>query len=54
MHVNSELTNPRKYDGQIPYLGKFMPAGIVATLGAVGLAYNVNKAIEWAPSKDGE
>lgn len=29
--------------------GKFMPAGLVASLGAVGLAYNVKKAIEWMP-----
>ena len=34
--------------------GKFMPAGMVATLGAVGLAYNVKKAIEWMPDKDGK
>mmetsp|Transcript_60502 Transcript_60502/g.174549 ORF Transcript_60502/g.174549 Transcript_60502/m.174549 type:complete len:115 (+) Transcript_60502:93-437(+) len=32
--------------------GKFMPAGLVASLGAVGLAYNVKKAIEWMPDKD--
>jgi uncharacterized membrane protein (UPF0136 family) len=31
--------------------GKFMPAGMVATLGAAGLAYNVTKAIEWWPEK---
>jgi uncharacterized membrane protein (UPF0136 family) len=31
--------------------GKFMPAGMVATLGAAGLAYNVKKAIEWMPEK---
>lgn len=31
--------------------GKFMPAGMVASLGAVGLAYNVKKAIEWMPEK---
>jgi uncharacterized membrane protein (UPF0136 family) len=31
--------------------GKFMPAGVVASLGAVGLAYNINKAIEWMPDK---
>jgi uncharacterized membrane protein (UPF0136 family) len=31
--------------------GKFMPAGMVATLGAAGLAYNVTKAIEWLPEK---
>jgi len=29
--------------------GKFMPAGLVASIGAVGLAYNVKKAIEWMP-----
>ena len=29
--------------------GKFMPAGLVASLGVIGLAYNVNKAIEWMP-----
>jgi uncharacterized membrane protein (UPF0136 family) len=29
---------------------KFMPAGIVATLGTAACAYNVMKAIEWAPS----
>jgi uncharacterized membrane protein (UPF0136 family) len=29
--------------------GKFMPAGLVASLGAVALAYNVQKAIEWMP-----
>ena len=34
--------------------GKFMPAGMVASLGAVGLAYNVKKAIEWMPEKNGE
>jgi uncharacterized membrane protein (UPF0136 family) len=28
---------------------KFMPAGLVASIGAVGLAYNVKKAIEWMP-----
>ncbi|KAG7351779.1 transmembrane protein [Nitzschia inconspicua] len=31
--------------------GKFMPAGMVATLGAAGLAYNAKKAIEWMPEK---
>lgn len=31
--------------------GKFMPAGLVATLGAAGLAYNVKKALEWMPDK---
>jgi uncharacterized membrane protein (UPF0136 family) len=31
--------------------GKFMPAGMVATVGAVGLAYNVKKALEWMPEK---
>lgn len=30
--------------------GKFMPAGLVATIGALGCAYNIKKAIEWAPS----
>ncbi len=34
--------------------GKFMPAGMVASLGAAGLAYNVKKAIEWMPEKDGQ
>ena len=34
--------------------GKFMPAGMVASLGAVGLAYNVKKAIEWMPDKTGK
>jgi uncharacterized membrane protein (UPF0136 family) len=29
---------------------KFMPAGIVATLGSLACAYNVMKAIEWAPT----
>jgi uncharacterized membrane protein (UPF0136 family) len=29
---------------------KFMPAGIVATLGTLACAYNVMKAIEWAPT----
>jgi uncharacterized membrane protein (UPF0136 family) len=29
--------------------GKFMPSGAVAALGAVGLAYNLKKAIEWMP-----
>ena len=33
--------------------GKFMPAGMVASLGAIGLAYNVKKTIEWMPGKDG-
>jgi uncharacterized membrane protein (UPF0136 family) len=33
--------------------GKFMPAGMVATLGAAGLAYNVQKALEWMPAKEG-
>lgn len=28
---------------------KFMPAGIVAVLGAAACAYNVTKAMEWAP-----
>jgi uncharacterized membrane protein (UPF0136 family) len=29
---------------------KFMPAGLVAVLGATACAYNVAKAMEWAPS----
>jgi uncharacterized membrane protein (UPF0136 family) len=29
--------------------GKFMPAGLVATIGAAGLAYNVRKTIELMP-----
>ena len=33
--------------------GKFMPAGMVASLGAIGLAYNVKKALEWMPEKSG-
>jgi len=33
--------------------GKFMPAGLVATLGAACCAYNLKKAIEWAPSRGG-
>ena len=31
--------------------GKFMPAGMVASLGAVGLAYNIKKTLEWMPEK---
>lgn len=31
--------------------GKFMPAGMVATVGAAGLAYNVKKTLEWMPDK---
>lgn len=34
--------------------GKFMPAGMVTTLGAIGLAYNVQKALEWMPEKNGK
>ena len=30
---------------------KFMPAGMVASLGVAGLAYNVKKAIEWWPDE---
>ena len=30
---------------------KFMPAGMVATLGAAGFAYNVKKALEWWPEE---
>jgi uncharacterized membrane protein (UPF0136 family) len=33
--------------------GKFMPAGMVTTLGAVGLAYNIQKAIVCMPEKEG-
>uniref|UniRef100_A0A7S2VBD1 Transmembrane protein 14C n=1 Tax=Entomoneis paludosa TaxID=265537 RepID=A0A7S2VBD1_9STRA len=35
------------------YLGgaKFMPAGMVAILGAAGCAYNASKALEWSGSK---
>jgi uncharacterized membrane protein (UPF0136 family) len=29
---------------------KFMPAGLVATIGTAACAYNVMKAIEWSPS----
>ena len=29
--------------------GKFMPAGLVAVLGAAGCAYNAKKSMEWAP-----
>jgi uncharacterized membrane protein (UPF0136 family) len=32
--------------------GKFMPAGIVASLGVAACAYNVKKALEWAPTKE--
>ena len=28
---------------------KFMPAGLVAVLGAASCAYNVSKALEWKP-----
>lgn len=31
---------------------KFFPAGMVATLGAAGFAYNVQKAIEWWPDSE--
>ena len=34
--------------------GKFMPAGLVAVLGAAWCAYNAKKSIEWAPSKSGK
>lgn len=34
--------------------GKFMPAGMVATIGAAGLAYNVKKTLEWMPDKEGK
>jgi uncharacterized membrane protein (UPF0136 family) len=33
--------------------GKFMPAGMVATLGVAGLAYNAKKTLEWMPTKEG-
>ena len=33
--------------------GKFMPAGLVAVLGAAACAYNVKKSMEWAPTKSG-
>lgn len=33
--------------------GKFMPAGLVTVLGVTGCAYNVAKAMEWAPTKQG-
>uniref|UniRef100_A0A7R9WAW6 Transmembrane protein 14C n=1 Tax=Pseudictyota dubia TaxID=2749911 RepID=A0A7R9WAW6_9STRA len=29
--------------------GKFMPAGLVAAMGAVSLAYHTKKTIEWRP-----
>ena len=32
--------------------GKFMPAGMVAVLGAVSTAYHIQKALEWAPKKE--
>jgi uncharacterized membrane protein (UPF0136 family) len=32
--------------------GKFMPAGMVATLGVIGCAYNVKKALEWMPEEE--
>jgi uncharacterized membrane protein (UPF0136 family) len=28
---------------------KFMPAGLVASIGMIGFAYNAKKAIEWMP-----
>lgn len=34
--------------------GKFMPAGLVAILGAACCAYNAKKGLEWAPSKSGK
>lgn len=30
---------------------KFMPAGVVAVLGAAGCAYNARKALEWWPDE---
>jgi uncharacterized membrane protein (UPF0136 family) len=32
---------------------KFMPAGMVAVVGAAACAYNAKKATEWAPTKSG-
>lgn len=32
--------------------GKFMPSGLVAVIGAAGCAYNLKKAMEWAPTKN--
>ena len=32
--------------------GKFMPAGLVAVLGAACCAYNAHKAMEWAPATE--
>lgn len=32
---------------------KFMPAGMVAVVGAAACAYNAKKAMEWAPTKSG-
>ena len=32
---------------------KFMPSGMVAVLGAAACAYNLKKALEWAPTKSG-
>ena len=34
--------------------GKFMPAGLVCSLGVVGLAYNAKKTMEWMPDKEGK
>lgn len=31
--------------------GKIMPAGLMAGMGAAAVAYNISKAMEWAPSK---
>ena len=32
---------------------KFMPAGLVATLGAAGFAYNFKKFLEWEDAENG-
>lgn len=34
--------------------GKFMPSGMVAALGVIACAYNIQKAREWAPSSGGK
>ena len=31
---------------------KFVPAGVLASLSAVGFAYNVQKVVEWWPDDD--
>ena len=32
--------------------GKFMPAGMVAVVGAAAAAYNAKKSMEWAPADE--